>query len=367
MVNILYCFGSLILSFLFPVCAAGQPTTASDETTAKLIANDLLFQEENILHFKIEANFREILKHRSNDTLSYKTVLSYKKNDNNEINIPIKMKVRGNFRRQSGSCSFPPLLLNFQKKKQQDSTIIFYGQDKLKLVTHCQSDEYVIREWLVYKLYNLITDKSFRVRLVRVDYVDPFNHGTKETHYGFLLENESVMARRNHAFILNKKMRPMETTNHDEFIKMAIFEYMIGNTDWSVPYLHNIRLLSTDSTKAPYAVPYDFDYSGIVSAPYAIPPEELEISSVRVRLYRGFCTPYTEFEEPIKLFNTLKDKFYSIYMNCSLLNNKYIKQTTRYLDEFYKTINNEKLRIYQFGLPCTINGKKNIIIKGFSR
>ena len=159
----------------------------------------------------------------------------------------------------------PPLLLNFPKSEKNKNTV-FAKQNKLKLVVPCQGDEYVIREWLVYKLYNIITDKSFKAKLVQVDFEDSSIRRKTETHYCILIEDENKLAQRNKTFVWKRKMLPMKNINHDEFMQMAVFQYMIGNTDWGVLYLQNIVLITDDSTKAPLAIPYDFDHAGIVDA-----------------------------------------------------------------------------------------------------
>ena len=145
----------------------------------------------------------------------------------------------------------------------------------------------------------------------------------------------------------------MQNVERNEFRKMAVFQYMIGNTDWSVPFLQNIKLITNDSTKAPVAVPYDFDHAGIVDADYAKPAPELELSSIRERLYRGFCVKdLKDFEETFELFNQLKDDFYKVYTNCTLLSRNYVKSTTRFLNDFYKVINSDKATYLEFGKPC---------------
>lgn len=326
--------------------------------------NENLFTSENVLHLKLYSNFKTVQKDRNENPSYHLATLSYKNNDSIEVSIPLKIKVRGNFRKDRFNCVFPPLLLSFPKH-HIDSTGLFMNQDKLKLVTHCQGDQYVIHEWLVYKLYNLITEQSFRARLVKVDYIDSSSKLKTDTHFGILIEDENAMAKRNGCFIVKRKMVASQATTHDEYLKMTVFQYMIGNNDWSIPYLHNIRLISPDTIKVPFTtVPYDFDHAGIVGAPYALPPPELELSSVRERLYRGYCLPYTDFAETVKLYNKLKDDIYKTYTNCSLLQPRYIKQTTAYLDDFYKILNNKKLRLYEFGKPCSPDGKQNILIKG---
>lgn len=346
-----------LISFLLLITFYSNTSAQENKLTSTL------FTKDNVLPLKLYANFRAVQKDRGKTTSYHAALLRYKNDDSAEISIPVKIKVRGNFRKDKSNCSFPPLLLNFPKH-YDDSAGLFMNQKNLKLVTQCINDDYVIREWVVYKLYNLITEKSFRARLVRVDYVDSSSKLKTETHYGILLEDENAMAQRNGAIIVKRKMVEPQATNHEEYLKMTVFEYMIGNTDWSIAYLHNIRLISPDSTKVPYTVPYDFDYSGIVDAPYAVPPPELDLNSVKERLYRGYCLPYTDFDDVINLYNKKKDDIYKTYTNCSLLTPRYIKQATGYLDDFYKTINNKKQRLYEFGKPCSPEGKAHVLIQG---
>jgi hypothetical protein len=146
---------------------------------------------------------------------------------------------------------------------------------------------------------------------------------------------------------------------------MAVFEYMIGNTDWSVQYLQNIKLVAADASGVPTTVPFDFDHSGMVNAPYAQPAEELQMSSVLERRYRGYCvTDMKMFDGTIALFNRLKKDFYAVYTSCPLLDAKYVKTITKYMDEFYATINSPQKMKDAFSYPCDPNGTGNLIIKG---
>lgn len=323
-----------------------------------------LFTDTAILKIKLYANFRTIQRDRKEVPSYHPGLLTYNNADSNLISIPIRIKTRGHFRKEVGNCFFPPLLLNFPK--HADSGGLFTKQKNLKLVTECKTDDYVIKEWLVYKIYNLVTEKSFNARLVVVDYLDSSSNLKKETHYGILLEDENEMAARNKAIIIKRKMVEPQATNHEEYLKMTMFQYMIGNTDWSIAYLHNIKLISPDSTKVPYAIPYDFDYSGIVDAPYAIPAPELELENVRQRLYRGYCLPYTDFDETVKLFDKLKPDIYKLYTDCKLLSPRYIRYVNGYLDDFYETINNRNDRLSEFGKPCSPEGRSHVLIKGMT-
>lgn len=151
------------------------------------------------------------------------------------------------------------------------------------------------------------------------------------------------------------------------FFKMAVFQYMIGNTDWSVPYRHNIRVLAFDSLSIPYTVPYDFDHSGIVSAPYALPPEELGLSSVRERRFRGYCMKDREtLEEVVHFYRRKKANFYAVYKECRLIDARYLNATEKFLDEFYETLNDPKKLSAALSFPCK-GGEANIVIKGLSK
>ena len=149
---------------------------------------------------------------------------------------------------------------------------------------------------------------------------------------------------------------------------MAVFEYMIGNTDWSVQYQQNIKLITVDSTSLPSTIPYDFDHAGIVRAPYAKPAEELQMSSILQRRYRGYCMPeMNQFTEVFEIFNQLKDEFYALYEGNPLLSSSYQNQTLKFLDQFYETINDPKKAQEEFSYPCDKSGTGNIVIKGLKK
>jgi hypothetical protein len=329
------------------------------ESTAPSVSGGL-FDSDQILNLKLSGNIRSLFNDRGDEGDYHPLVLTYKEEDGSEMTINLRAKTRGNFRRQRANCTYPPILLNFTRKEGKPS--LFDQQDKLKLVTPCAGDNYVIREYLVYKLYNLLTPKSYRARLARVTFYDT-EKKKETTFYSVLLEEDEQMAKRNGLTLLERKNINGENTETETFLKTAVFEYMIGNTDWSVPFLHNIRIVSFDSTSVPSVVPYDFDHSGIVNAPYALPPEQLELKSTQERRFRGYCiTDWKTLDEVIATYNRLKDDIYKVYTTCPLLEARYVKSTTKFLDEFYETINDPKKLRSEFSFPCK-NGA-DYIIKG---
>src|SRR6476620_2684497 len=274
----------MLLPSISNICA-GQP---SSDSIIHQLSSKALFESDEVLGIKLTGNIRELMNDRADNPQYHPMVVSYKQEDGSEISISAEAKTRGHFRRTMGNCTYPPLQVHFSKSDTLSASI-FKEQDKLKLVVPCQGDEYVIREWLVYKIYNLVTPKSFRARLVRVELNDAKKKKTTPPFYSFLLEEEQQMAKRNQDVLIKRQTRP-EQTDPGAFLKMAVFEYLIGNTDWSVQY-QNVKLLAADSSAVPIAVPYDFDHAGVVNAPYAKPAEELQMNSVRERRYRGYCMP----------------------------------------------------------------------------
>lgn len=327
-----------------------------------------LFEGDEIVEITLSGSISELMKDRGDDPQYHSLTLAYKSSFNDKTQIPIKAKTRGHFRKLKSNCSYPPLLLNFSGEGTKNT--LFEKQDKLKLVTACRDDKYVIREYLVYKLNNVITPKSFRVRLVRVIFEDTGPKAkNSEPFYGILIEDEDQMAKRNDAFSVEGKLVRPEQTQPNDFLTMATFEYMIGNTDWSVQYLQNVKLISTDSAALPYTVAYDFDHAGIVGAPYALPAAELLLSSTRERRYRGYCVnDISQFDSVITRFNQLKDELYKVYSTNTIIGDeRYVKSTLKYLDDFYETINNPKRLKSEFQYPCRENGTGNVVIQGLKK
>ena len=352
----------LIISSLL-ISSFDKQKQVGDYPINKSISGEDLFDSEDILSITLKGNVRQLLNDRGEKPSYHPITFSYKTKDNREINIPVQMRTRGHFRKLRENCKHPPLQISFPTDVNRLSTV-FSGQKKLKLVMPCVGDDYVIREWLVYKIYNLVTPKSFRARLVRITLDDPKNKKQPDPFYGFLIEDEKQMAARNKAVATNQGLRP-EQTKQDFFLTMAVFQYLIGNTDWSVQYLQNIKLIKTDASSQPITVPYDFDHSGIVNAPYARPAEELLMQSVQERRYRGYCVKDMKaFEKPIALYNKLKSDIYNLYTKSDLLDEKYIKSVTKYLDGFYATINDPKAWQKDFAYPCDKNGTGNVVIRG---
>jgi hypothetical protein len=339
-----------------------QQTVLTDAKNSSKKTADL-FSDNTVLSITLRGDIRKLMNDRDDDPQNHSVQVIYQAADNTTRSLQATIRTRGHFRKKQENCKYPPLLINFTKGGAFSASL-FKGFDKCKLVMPCQGDEYVAREWLVYRIYNLVTPKSFQTRLVKIQLEDPKSKKNPESFYGILLEDEKKMAKRNNTVSVERKLRP-EHTEPDAFLKMAVFEYLIGNTDWSVQFMQNIKFIARDSVSKVTTVPYDFDHSGLVDAPYAHPAEELMMRNVQERRYRGYCVKdMKQFDAAVALFNRIKADLYRLYTDCAYIDEKYKKSTLRYFDEFYATINDPAALQKEFGYPCDPNGTGNIVIKG---
>src|SRR5262249_42882243 len=129
-----------------------------------------------------------------------------------------------------------------------------------------------------------------------VTYVDSADHSTDGPHFAYLIEGDSELAKRNELARLEVATIGLAQLEPLEASRVALFEYLIGNTDFAVlagtpgnHCCHNSVLLGENQPSKAFAVPYDSDSSGLVDASYAVPSPVLQISSNRERVFRGFC------------------------------------------------------------------------------
>jgi hypothetical protein len=265
-------------------------------------------------------------------------VLTYHISKTDSINKNVRLKSRGEMR--NGYCDFPPIRLNF-KKTEFTNAADLDKIEKLKLVTHCEygNEENLFKEFLIYKLYNVLTDTSFRVRLVKMEYINTYKKSKPIDTYAFFIEPVEILAERVHAVAVASTNLSQKNIIPRMMDRMAIFNYMIGNTDWSVPNQHNCKILtslSINTSGLGMVIPYDFDYSGLVDAEYAVPFEGLGLESVRQRRYVGICRSEDVFINALKEFTDKKEAFYKVINDFQLLNEKEKEKIIRYLDSFYE-------------------------------
>ncbi len=298
------------------------------------------FENDSILPAHLQADFAELRKNREKD-IYRKAAISIFIDGVAYNNIPVETKPRGVFRKDI--CNPPQLMINFKG----DKTSPLYKLGRLKLVHACSgdalSDQLIIKEYLVYKLYQQFTSLSFRVRLVQLEMSSPDGVLFSKARYAFFLEDVDDMAKRNDYKELDETTRETESLNRNSNTVLALFQFMIGNTDWSIPLNKNVKIIQQKGHNelAPVAVPYDFDYCGLVDAPYATPFDGLPILSVTERLYRGYGRMMEELETAIQLFVQKKMVMYNLVNACSYLTIESKRDMIKYLDSFFELVVNE--------------------------
>jgi len=295
-----------------------------------------LFMDGPPLEFTLAAPFNLINKERTpNNAKPFPGVLTVGGTD-----IPVTLRSRGHLRLKPQTCDFVPIGIGFTQRSGLAGTA-FEGQTTLKLGTHCRNtsefDQYVLREYLSYKLANLVTPLSFRARLARATYVDGATKKIVSTHAALFLEHENDVARRLGGRDVRQPHMVFKDFNVDALTTTMMLEYMLGNTDYSIWALHNIVVVQ-DKTRRFFPVAYDFDLSGMVNPPYAAPDERLGIRRVTDRLYRGPCRPLEAFTAAAEPFRAHKDEMFAAIDTTAELNRVHKSEMKEYLESFFRRI-----------------------------
>lgn len=256
--------------------------------------------------------------------------------------VPVSLRARGHLRRMARTCDFVPIRVDFEKEKVAGT--IFDHQRALKLVVQCVNasdyEQYILREYAAYRILNLITPQSLRARLAKVTYVDSANGKELGTRYGFFLEDEDDVARRMGGRTVELQRAMFKDVHATTLDTMMLFQYMIGNTDFSIYALHNVILVQTPD-RTLYPVPYDFDITGLVHPPYAAPARGLRIKTVQERFYRGACRAVEQVAPTIQGFLSHRDEIMAIPAAIPDLDRDSRNEMRTYLDTFFSAIRNQ--------------------------
>jgi hypothetical protein len=302
---------------------------------------DTLFRSEEIIKIELRSDFTAIQNDRAENPVAHDGEVIYLTSSGEAKKLSVKITVRGHFRRDPVHCNFPPLYIDF--KKSENKNTLFSNQNRLKLVTPCQTEENVIEEYTIYKMYNKVTEFSLKARLVKVQYFDTKRNKKLFEKYSFFIEDKDHAAERNGTREKDKPVTPFDL-NVDNLKKLSVFEYIIGNIDWFVSSRKNIILMQPkDTTLAPYGVPYDFDLSGFVNPEYSKPEGVPEDMLRDKRVYRGIRYTEEEFKEIFEFYRKLRPVFESIINNQVLLSKYNKKYLLGYIGHFYTVIENNEL------------------------
>lgn len=330
-----------------------RPVEPSEIEAAKR-RTERLFGSDEPLAFTLTSDFKQAFKRR--DTVNVKpTKATLTVNDSSGAPVTLAMEIapRGHFRLRNDVCNFPPIRLIFPKQGLKGTP--FAGQNSLKLGTHCRRNdkeyaEYPVREHAAYEILNMLSDVSYQSRLVRVSYVQTGEEKDTLTTLGLIIEDEDDVAKRNNGRIQTLRGGGFGDMDPQQMLVTSVFAYFLGNTDWSVWSLHNIRLIMTNDGRY-VPVPYDFDWSGVVFTRYAKPAPQLGIRTVQDRLYRGPCATQAEFAPIFAKFTEKRGAIRELYARLPL-DDGYRRRAMEYYDEFYRVIGDQRQVRREFIETC---------------
>ena len=317
--------------------SAQEATRRAAEAATRRTAR--LFGDTTPLELTLTADFARVFRDRdTNSTRRFPAKLTVADTTGAPKTIDLEIAPRGHFRLDRKNCSFPPLRLHFADTTARGTP--FQGQNGIKLGTHCKPgrdyEEYVIREYAVYRIHNLITDVSLRARPARVTYVGDKADSKPLTTWGLLIEDDDDAARRNGGNVKELLRGTFADMDPEQMRLLGVFEYLIANTDWSLYAIHNIRPILTNWGMLPLA--YDFDHAGIVSAHYAKPDYRLPIKTVQERLYQGPCLSASDLAPVFAKFTAQRGAIEAVYAGTPGLSAGYRKWVRGFIGDFYETI-----------------------------
>lgn len=305
----------------------------STTDTPQSIFDVLQYQE--LLEVNLEMEVDSVFANRMN-AKKHPAIFSFKDKDGMVQDWKIKVELRGKYRRLKCE-NLPPLKLNFKKADLKEAGLSTF--DDLKLVTYCINDEaearqLILKEYLAYKMYNQITQQSFRVQLVSINYIDA-STGLVDSQFGILIEDTAQLrdrlnvSKRENAYGLSK-----ERFNNSQVKVVALFNYMIGNSDWSIQVNRNIKVM--DKNEKCILIPYDFDFSGFVDAPYASAKREHGIRSTKERVYLGFKDDLKDLKMAKRILEKKRPEFMKIIKDCEWLSSENKKELIKYINSYYQ-------------------------------
>lgn len=305
-----------------------------------------LFDSDEVLELVLEFDAKTFLADRGGNPVYHKAKVLWGK----DRSIDVEIQARGRFRRDPLVCDWPPMKVNFPKKLTKDTP--FEKQNVLKLVTRCKEQEAVIREYYIYKMYNLVSERSFRVRMLRITYRDAKGTRPDETGYAFFIEDDSDLAKRLGATVDDGDYNN-EQMQREQQTLVHVFNYMIANRDFDVALRQNLEILKDNETGTPYAVPYDFDWSGLVEASYTAGLLDDKSMYEQRQRFKAICRNEAEIQAAIQRLREVKPLIWKLYEGSTLLSKNEIDKTLNLLDSFYKRAGKKKFVLETFVDKCS--------------
>lgn len=342
----------LLIPFTIVLTALGFASISNARDTA-------FFDSDEAISIRLEAPIASLKKQRGKEPDWLEGKVIYRDAEGVETALSVKIKARGIFRRMRRNCSFPPYWINFKKSEVKGTP--FDGIDKVKVVAHCKEgwsslEPYMYTEYLAYKTYNILTDKSFGVRLMNIQYYDTDKEKELKGFGAFFIEHVDSFEDRFNAKQVKDRFILPSRYNQRDLCRAEMFQFFLGNADFSFfasedECCHNGKAFSLkDESSGMIPVPYDFDMTGLVNPPYAEPDPNLPVYSIKDRHYRGIEVEREILEDTVNQYLREKKAIYQLWEETDILNDKYKLRALDYIDDFYKIIKNgKKFRIMVIG------------------
>jgi len=310
--------------------------------------------KDEIFEMTLEADFDSLLFHKKRSVVYIPGKVSFKNAELEEMNFKVKIKPRGKYRRKV--CEFPPLRLKF-KKKGLKKMGLSRKHNSLKLVSHCldnkrEAKQNILKEYLIYKIYNLHSEYSLRVQLIKINYVQSGSGKKLFDRMGILLEDDDELAQRTNSEVVKKKYCSVDSIDSYHGTIHAMFQCMIGNADWSMTHMRNVKVLRPQPNSLLCTFPYDFDFSGFVSASYAIPNPDYKLYNTKQRVFLGKMYSEEEMKKVAKHFLSQKEATIQLCNDFDLLSKRCKKDVIKYLKSFYKILEDEEKMAMELNKLC---------------
>ena len=308
----------------------------AEESQSDLRHAAVFFAERKPLEMTLTTNLRALRRQTGDENPYRDAVLEYRLEGQPPVAFPVGVRTRGIFRLKM--CDFPPIRMRLRRKDRTGT--VLEGLRRPKVVTYCKDrdeyEQYVLQEFLAYRIYEALTPISLRARLVHMTFVDSASGERATSRYGIVLEEEEALAARLEGQVLEAHGAQPRHLDPYQATLLAVFQYLIGNTDWSIPALHNIVLIQTVNTVHPVA--YDFDFAGLVRARYAAPDPKLGIQRVTQRLYRGSCATVNEIPLVLDHVRSRKDEILAILDEPIGLTDRNARHVRDFVGDFFERI-----------------------------
>ncbi len=274
------------------------------------------------------------------------------------IEVPVSLRVRGKSRAQV--CSFPPLRLDIEPGAAIGTP--FAGQERLKLVTHCRAspghEQNVIDEYAAYQMFAMLSEVSYRTRLLRIRYVDTDKPGRPAlVRHGFVIEPARRLAARTGGDVLKVPHVVKARLDPDQAALVFVFQYLIASADWSLVAAagdrhccHNIDLIAIEG--AHHLVPFDFDLSGLVAPKYARRGANKGVQEVRNRRYRGYCIDSSHLAAALQGLLDQQAAFQALLQALPAVDAKATGRQQEFLERFYRDVGDPEVLAAKLDRRC---------------